>query len=749
MKKRSLIFFFGVLVVVFLMFRYVRKPLNHENGEDVVRDISKENGNADGEAEFHYEEKDAEEDLSWLDKEILNVEGHLCVWEPLRMDESGKEYGLTILGQSEPKWNYLFEAEEKISNVFVADKKTLYIPVYRKDGTDFRILVLDSAGKKVKEIALPPIYFERDDASGEMFFVKSDFGADENYLYLSKSVPDGEKFKKQLDIYRQDGTLLRKENLVPMGTSYLPDGRGNYLEMGDTLVLRKTESGEKTFETAFDGMLSWVDTEHGLLYTHGGNRNDFSVYRMDDGFLHKTILQFGEDTLFYPEDSLLLRQFAVGEEGIAFMTATLPKDSFQYTSASLYLYEKVSGGKPVRDKILKVTVPYPTELLQQAKRDYERKYRDTRVEIDAQYNNLKQFDENYEQYREQLQLRLMNGEVGDLVQTASVLDYRTVSKSDVFIDLEPLLKSSEIRGELYENILQGYEKIGLRGIPMEIMVGSVTFHRSKAEEISWDAEIDKVKWSDLIRLAKRLENEQSDVYLFEEAQRNMCLPYLLYANMPNVVDDEKKTVHLKQEWFMTLIRDWKEIQNSPWLFRKSSGEKKDSVRGKDMGNALFSFGYSRTSLREDVYDVGLRDLSGHGETELRSMFCGERSENRLGRAGQVFSISTKSNSQQEAWRFLEILLSNSAQKKGRANSINRNTMEQLFERTARGFFSEELREELKKQYEDIMNSVEIVSVNEYAETAIEHALQDYLDDKISLEEAINKAEHDVRIILNE
>ena len=98
---------------------------------------------------------------------------------------------------------------------------------------------------------------------------------------------------------------------------------------------------------------------------------------------------------------------------------------------------------------------------------------------------------------------------------------------------------------------------------------------------------------------------------------------------------------------------------------------------------------------------------------------------------------------------MEILLSNSAQEKGRANAINRNTMEQLFERTARGIFSEELQEELKKQYEDIMNSVEIVSVNEYAETAIEHALQDYLDDKLSLEEALNKAEHDVMIILNE
>lgn len=749
MKKRSLIFFFGMLVVVFLMFQYVRKPLNNKNGEDTVRDIPKENGNTDGEAEFHYEEKDAEEDLSWLDKEILNMEGHLCVWEPLRMDESGMEYGLTILGQSEPKWNYHFEAEDQISNVFVADKKTLYIPVYRKDGTDFRILVLDSAGKKVKEISLPPIYFTRNDSSDEVYLADSDFGADENYLYLSKRVPDGESFKKELNIYRQDGTLLRKENLVPMRTSYLPDGRGNYLEMGDTLVLRKTESGEKVFETAFDGELSWVDTEHGLLYTHGGNRNDFSVYRMEDEFFHETILQFGEDTLFYPEGSLRLRQFVVGEEGIAFMTTTFSEEEVRFTSASFYLYEKVLGGKPVRDKVLKVTVPYPTELLRQAKVDYERKYRDTRVEIDAQYNNLKQFDENYEQYREQLQLRLMNGEVGDLVQTAGVLDYRTVSKSDVFIDLEPLLKSSEIRGELYENILQGYEKIGLRGIPTEMMVGSVAFNRSKAEEISWEADIEKVKWSDLIRLAKRLENERSEVYLFEEDQRNMCLPYLLYANMPNVVDDEKKTVHLKQEWFMTLIRDWKEMQNSPWLFRKNSGEEKDSVRGKDMGNALFFFGFARTPLREDVYDVGFRELSGRGGTELRSMFCGECSGNRLGRAGQVFSISTKSNSQQEAWRFLEILLSNSAQEKGRANAINRNTMEQLFERTARGFFSEELREELKKQYEDIMNSVEIVSVNEYAETAIEHALQDYLDDKLSLEEALNKAEHDVRIILNE
>ncbi|WP_185714472.1 hypothetical protein, partial [Bacillus licheniformis] len=71
------------------------------------------------------------------------------------------------------------------------------------------------------------------------------------------------------------------------------------------------------------------------------------------------------------------------------------------------------------------------------------------------------------------------------------------------------------------------------------------------------------------------------------------------------------------------------------------------------------------------------------------------------------------------------------------------------ERVSRGLFSQELSDRIKSQYHHIMDSVEIVYVNEYVELAAERALEEYFEDKLTLEEALTKAENDVRIILNE
>ncbi|RRD95188.1 hypothetical protein EII15_22045, partial [Bacillus licheniformis] len=162
MKNKRMWFLLFVLLFAVIAVFWIRQGREKEKKpEDTVLDTPKESeekASPDGlTEEFHFEEKMAEEDLSWQDREILNLEGHLCVWESFQTDEGGTEYRLTVLGQEVPKWKVHFEAEERISNPFVLNKKWLYLPVYNKDGSNFRILILDSEGKKVKEIPLPSL----------------------------------------------------------------------------------------------------------------------------------------------------------------------------------------------------------------------------------------------------------------------------------------------------------------------------------------------------------------------------------------------------------------------------------------------------------------------------------------------------------------------------------------------------------------------------------------------------------------
>ena len=58
-------------------------------------------------------------------------------------------------------------------------------------------------------------------------------------------------------------------------------------------------------------------------------------------------------------------------------------------------------------------------------------------------------------------------------------------------------------------------------------------------------------------------------------------------------------------------------------------------------------------------------------------------------------------------------------------------------------------DEYEKMHREIIGDIDSVYVNDYAVSATLTPLQEYLEGKLTLEEALTKAEHDVMIILNE
>ncbi len=99
----------------------------------------------------------------------------------------------------------------------------------------------------------------------------------------------------------------------------------------------------------------------------------------------------------------------------------------------------------------------------------------------------------------------------------------------------------------------------MRGIPTEYIVHYYQFNRETAKRIGWTKDPEEWKWSDLLSLAKKLEEEGSTEYLFSDPGN---YPYRLVnivrANMSDLADYEKKTVNLHEEWFMSLMKQLKE-----------------------------------------------------------------------------------------------------------------------------------------------------------------------------------------------
>ena len=128
---------------------------------------------------------------------------------------------------------------------------------------------------------------------------------------------------------------------------------------------------------------------------------------------------------------------------------------------------------------------------------------------------------------------------------------------------------------------------------------------------------------------------------------------------------------------------------------------------------------------------------------------GEKHPNRLAYPQQVFSISANSMQKEIAWNFLEILLEKPSQLASQALPMNAEALDYQWNMIRSQGYQPKVVEEYEKTHREIIYDVNGIHLNPYVSSAVSTVLQEYLDDKLGLEEALTKAEHDVRIILNE
>lgn len=404
----------------------------------------------------------------------------------------------------------------------------------------------------------------------------------------------------------------------------------------------------------------------GGLFLLSGIQEEWTVTAVNTktGALGADLLNVWTDTDIGSE----LAQFAdyelgISEDGQICFSATdydLNGDAPYFLRYTWRLEAFVPEIDPAEVVTLTITAPYPVDSIQGSVRMYQRQHPQVQVVWDTQYASREEYQANALQYREQLAVRTMAGDVGDLQMIVGAgLSQDVITDTDVFMDLAPYLEQCSFREELEWNLLETLrgEDGAIRAVPLGIVPSYRMYNETLLDQLGNPIDPDTVTWSELLDLAAQWKAEGTDLSLISwvpgdtDGGKAQILTSLLLANLYGF-RQEDGSVALDQPWFRELLETLKELWNSPQLIRCDGTR---STQGFFQKSLLANVG-SGASFREQL-DYG-RILSQRENISVCAapLPWGEVCKLQQGYAF-CWGISSFSENKDAAWELLEFIIS--------------------------------------------------------------------------------------------
>ena len=211
-----------------------------------------------------------------------------------------------------------------------------------------------------------------------------------------------------------------------------------------------------------------------------------------------------ENGLDYTAEGMASASFAVGaDKRVLFCQITTDYDQQPIESRRItrvFLPRTASNAAVT----LTITAPYPAQGLVSCVRLYQSRHPEVEIVWDTAYDTVSDYSAHWEQYAEQLSLRLMSGDVGDIVLlNGSGLEVSAVLESDAMADLTPYLEQCPYRDELDEELLQPLTNSAGRlcGVPLGVSPQYLIYNETLGQSLGLTWDTDALTWKDLLDLA--------------------------------------------------------------------------------------------------------------------------------------------------------------------------------------------------------------------------------------------------------
>jgi ABC-type glycerol-3-phosphate transport system substrate-binding protein len=375
------------------------------------------------------------------------------------------------------------------------------------------------------------------------------------------------------------------------------------------------------------------------------------------GEVSYTLFSVAEDTdLTFTEDRFYSAAFAVDSAFHVYLSCVeLDGDTppFTYTRTTWcyapYLPEVA------QTVTLTITAPYQVEAVASSVRMYQRSHPEVEVVWDVAYASREEFQKHSAQYAEQLALRLMTGDVGDILMLHGTgLDVDAVLQTDALADLSDDLAACSFRDDLEDSVLDSLreESGAIRALPVAISPQYLVYNETLAQQLglTWDEE--DLTWSELLDLAQQWQADDSPYSLFwsDRDYDNVDLLYgLLLANLESFAQADGS---VDLSWLGGQLEQLKALQGSQQLKSDFDGFWWDA--GSFDHTLLMEL--SGADYTELLVDLKLAEENNGVTLKLVSMPRGDQTEARQSYAF-CWGISAVSAQKDAAWSFLEFLIS--------------------------------------------------------------------------------------------
>ena len=479
--------------------------------------------------------------------------------------------------------------------------------------------------------------------------IKSFCFGEDGSLYLLVMEPDGLSFNRSLVKYSpEQQTDLWRVSLEPGDFAYRywqPSGI-SYTEGGGLFLLYGYEKKLLWVDPATGEAQLLVDLESdvaGLDNWIGGDRT-YSSCAVD-----------GQNRLYFN-----CLSFDVSD-----------KDNPVYWR-NLYVLEPDRAEVNPADVVtLTITAPYKVESVAAAARNYLRDHPEVELVWDTQFISREELQKNAMEYKDQIALRLMTGDVGDRVMvTGPGLGTETMTETDAFADLSGYLDACPFRDELPDNLLEPLqgEDGAIRGLPLGVLPTYYVWNQELLDELGIDPYT--VTWSQLLDLALEwkeqgtdLSLEISDAGIGMYGSQEQIFQDILLANLYDL-PQANGSVRLDQPYLRQLLEKLKALSGSTQLLRSDGDASKTLILSGGMDNGNVSDRVHRIEMATSNHGIRL---------QAAPYPLGEMSEKRQGYAF-CWAISQRSKNQGAAWEFLQYLASADAMTLESDYSYTRDTL---------------------------------------------------------------------------
>ena len=577
---------------------------------------------------------------------------------------------------------------------------------------------------------------------------------DEKYIYIQYRLSSN-----FLLIFDHSGNLVRE---IENCSDFWIEQESVFLLTDNTLSRLKVEEEHPLWEKIIMGnRLVYYSTTLDQIFVL--TKNGIEIYDKKGLSEPKTLIQFGVDTSYTMDNSFTL------SDGRQVVNLIVTSDASIYIgvkeikviSEELYLVEQVltlyryqwKEDEPFDEYTYTITAPYKDPFLVQAIRAYETRHPDIHIQLDYTYETREEYLEHFLDYGQAFSLRIMTGDIGDIVMWGGqIFPYSSICKTDAFLDLRQRVKELEIYEDLNQNVLENMEiNQQLYALPISMWYDYIWVDEEVAERNGIDLET--LTYAKAIELSVQWRKEGRADRIFDD-NTGFILGKLFSTNLPQLVDLETRSIHLRQDWFLKALEQYKELLHARYF----SNSKNDGPYL--MGNRIIKAvsGYRDRSVKMSY----VQEIEGllkrfNEESQINQNYhpdlSGEYARNIRAYPAEVYLISSRSSHIEEAWDFLSFLLDPIMQKNSdlKGVAVNIKAEKELFEAQYRGY-NNTINEEGWKILEKVYEAVDFSYWEPYLIIDMMTPISKWVDDttgKLTLEDALTEAEQNLSLRLNE